>query len=109
MRAAGIRRKAVLVGAPQARAHLRASLGATRGGIYYEFAGEIDPDDSVEDLLASEPLDELLVADSGIDEQRLLEIVEAAHRRGVKVRVAPRTRELLIERGEYVTGHGGPL
>src|SRR5206468_4725854 len=39
----------------------------------------------------------------------LLEIVEAAHRRGVKVRVAPRTTELLIERGEYVPGQGLPL
>src|SRR6185312_11165205 len=33
----------------------------------------------------------------------------AAHRRGVKVRVAPRTTELLVERGEYVPGQGVPL
>ena len=108
MRAAGVRRKAVLVGDPDARAHLRTSLGASRGGIYYEFAGEIDPTD-VEHILARGPLDELIVADSGLDDARLLEIVEAAHRRGVKVRVAPRTTELLIERGEYVPGQGVPL
>ncbi len=47
--------------------------------------------------------------DAGLDDTRLLEIVEAAHRRGVKVRVAPRTTELLIERGEYVPGQGVPL
>src|SRR5439155_23426184 len=46
---------------------------------------------------------------AGLDEQEMLEIVEAAHRRGVKVRVAPRTTELLIERGEYVPGQGVPL
>jgi exopolysaccharide biosynthesis polyprenyl glycosylphosphotransferase len=109
MRAAGVRRKAVLVGDPESRAHLRESLGASRGGIYYEFAGEIDPGQAVEDMLARRPLDELLVADSGLPEGRLLEIVEAAHRRGVKVRVAPRTTELLIERGEYVPGQGVPL
>jgi len=107
--AVGVRRKVILVGNPAARAHLRTSLGAARGGIYYEFAGEIEPDRSVEAALASRTLDELLVADSGLDEQRLLEIVEAAHRRGVKVRVAPRTTELLIERGEYVPGQGVPL
>ena len=45
----------------------------------------------------------------GSTTRRLLEIVEAAHRRGVKVRVAPRTTELLIERGEYVPGQGVPL
>jgi exopolysaccharide biosynthesis polyprenyl glycosylphosphotransferase len=109
LRAVGVRRKVILVGNPAARAHLRTSLGAARGGIYYEFAGEIEPDRSVEAALASRTLDELLVADSGLDEQRLLEIVEAAHRRGVKVRVAPRTTELLIERGEYVPGQGVPL
>jgi exopolysaccharide biosynthesis polyprenyl glycosylphosphotransferase len=109
LRAAGVRRKVVVVGTEPARRHLRATLGAARGGIAYEWAGEVEPDASVEEALASEPLDELLVADAGLDEQRLLEIVEAAHRRGVKVRVAPRTTELLIERGEYVPGQGVPL
>jgi exopolysaccharide biosynthesis polyprenyl glycosylphosphotransferase len=109
MRVAGVRRKAVLVGEPAAREHLRASLGARRGGIYYEFAGEIEPGPEVERVLAGGPLDELIVADSGLGEARLLEIVEAAHRRGVKVRVAPRTTEILIERGEYVPGQGVPL
>ena len=109
MRVAGVRRKAVLVGDPAAREHLRASLGARRGGIYYEFAGEIDPGPEVERVLAGGPLDELIVADAGLGDARLLEIVEAAHRRGVKVRVAPRTTELLIERGEYVPGQGVPL
>ncbi len=109
MRAAGIRRQALLVGEPAARDHLRASLGASRGGIDYAFAGEVDPGLEVEQALAHQPLDELIVADAGIDERRLLEIVEAAHRRGVKVRIAPRTTELLIERGEYVPGQGVPL
>ncbi|MFL5955237.1 MAG: sugar transferase [Gaiellaceae bacterium] len=109
MRAVGVRRKAVLVGEPASRAHLRETLGASRGGIYYDFAGEIDPGPAVEETLASRPLDEILVADAGLDDARLLEIVEAAHRRGVKVRVAPRTTELLIERGEYVPGQGVPL
>jgi len=108
LRVVGVRRKAVLVGDPEARRHLRESLGASRGGIDYEFAGESDPD-LVELALAEGPLDELIVADAGIEERRLLEIVEAAHRRGVKVRVAPRTTELLIERGEYVPGQGVPL
>src|SRR5439155_7525091 len=46
---------------------------------------------------------------AGLDEQEMLEIVEAAHRRGVNVRVAPCTTELLIERGEYVPGQCVPL
>ena len=39
----------------------------------------------------------------------MLEIVETAHRAGVKVRLAPKTTELLIQRGEYVPGQGAPL
>jgi exopolysaccharide biosynthesis polyprenyl glycosylphosphotransferase len=109
LRAAGIRRKAVLVGEPDERLHLRESLGARRGGIDYEYADDVDPGPDVERVLAEHDLDELIVADSGLSEERLLEIVDAAHRRGVKVRVAPRATELLIERGEYVPGQGVPL
>ncbi len=109
LRAVGVRRKAVLVGDSGQRDHLRESLGQSRGGIYYDFVGEIEPGPQVEAVLGSSTLDELIVADAGLDESRLLEIVDAAHRRGVKVRVAPRTTELLIERGEYVPGQGLPL
>jgi exopolysaccharide biosynthesis polyprenyl glycosylphosphotransferase len=109
LRAAGVRRRALLVGRPGARDHLRRSLGTSRGGIAYEFAGEVEPGHAVEEALLASQLDEILVADTGIDETRLLEIVEAAHRRNVRVRIAPRTTELLIERGEYVPGQGVPL
>jgi exopolysaccharide biosynthesis polyprenyl glycosylphosphotransferase len=109
LRAAGVRRRALLVGPPEARDHLRRSLGTSRGGIAYEFAGEVEPGRALEEALLASQLDEILVADTGIDETRLLEIVEAAHRRNVRVRIAPRTTELLIERGEYVPGQGVPL
>jgi exopolysaccharide biosynthesis polyprenyl glycosylphosphotransferase len=109
LRKAGVRRRAVLVGEADQRAHLRRSLGASRGGIDYDFVDEVAADREVEAALTRTSLDELIVVDSGIPEERLLEIVEAAHRRAVKVRVAPRTTELLIERGEYVPGQGVPL
>ncbi len=109
MRVVGVRRTALLVGDPATRAHLRGGLGRSRAGIYYEFAGEAELGPELELALDELPLDELIVADAGIDDDRLLELVEAAHRRGVKVRIAPRTAELLIERGEYVPGQGVPL
>jgi exopolysaccharide biosynthesis polyprenyl glycosylphosphotransferase len=109
MRAAGVRRHVLLVGHQPQLGHLRETLGASRGGIDYEFAGEVEAGPEVEAWVERGQLDELIVADSGLSELRLLEIVEAAHRRGVKVRVAPRTTELLIERGEYVPGQGVPL
>jgi exopolysaccharide biosynthesis polyprenyl glycosylphosphotransferase len=109
MRSYGVRRKALLVGDPEQVDHLRETLGASRGGIDYEFAGAVMPGAGLHDELSRQRLDELIVADAGLDERELLEIVDAAHRRGVKVRVAPRTTEILVERGEYVPGQGVPL
>jgi exopolysaccharide biosynthesis polyprenyl glycosylphosphotransferase len=39
----------------------------------------------------------------------VLELVETAHRTGIRVRIAPKTTELLLQRGEYVPGQGVPL
>jgi len=67
---------------------------------------------SVEELASAEGVG-MTIAESvrewfSVDWHR--EIVEQAHRRGVKVRVAPRATELIIERrGEYVPGQGVPL
>jgi exopolysaccharide biosynthesis polyprenyl glycosylphosphotransferase len=36
-------------------------------------------------------------------------MVDHAHRSGVKVRIAPKTTELLTQRAEYVPGQGAPL
>jgi exopolysaccharide biosynthesis polyprenyl glycosylphosphotransferase len=109
LRAAGVRRRAMLVGDAEQRLRLRQSLGRSRGGIDYEFVGEVEPGAAVELALAELTLDELIVADAGVSDERLLEIVSEAHRRAVKVRVAPRTTDLLVERGEYVPHHGVPL
>jgi exopolysaccharide biosynthesis polyprenyl glycosylphosphotransferase len=109
MRSFGVRRRVLLVGDEQQVAHLRATLGASRSGIDYEFAGYVAPGSAVLAAIGNEALDELIVAEDGVGEGDLLEIVEAAHRHGVKVRIAPRTTELLIERGEYVPGQAIPL
>ena len=105
LNATGVRRKVALVGDRDARDHLRGALGATRSGIHYDFVAECEPDD-VGMILSRLPLDEMVVADSGLAEGRLMEIVDEAHARGVKVRVAPRTTELLVKRGKYVPGQG---
>ncbi|HEY3962670.1 MAG TPA: sugar transferase [Gaiellaceae bacterium] len=109
MRVIGVRRHVVLVGEEVQRRRLRESIGSSRSGIDYSFVDEIEPDAAVDAMLEHAHLDELIIADAGLDEPRMLEIVEAAHRRGVKVRIAPPTTQLLIEHGEYVPGQGIPL
>jgi exopolysaccharide biosynthesis polyprenyl glycosylphosphotransferase len=119
---AGIRRRAILVGTGESVARIRRSLGASRGGIDYDFVGAISTSSdgaglrvlgqlsALPAVLAKNEVDELIVTDSDFSDRHLVEIVEQAHRRGVKVRVAPRATELLIERrGEYVPGQGIPL
>ena len=59
-------------------------------------------------LEATRP-DELLLAEAAYDERTVLDVVQQAHRQGVKVRLAPNTTELLVHEGEYVPGQGVPL
>lgn len=120
LRIAKIRRRAILVGGSEAVGRLRLGLGQGRGGIEYELVGVLGPTSGVTDLpllgsidqlpsaLDRYPVDELIVADDFKDRQ-LLALSEHAHRRGIKVHVAPRTTELLIQHGEYVPGPGVPL
>ena len=120
MRAAGIRRRVVLVGRAESLVPLRSSLVAARGGLGYEFVGVVAPDEVPGFRLlgsrAELPLvldrvrpDELILTEADFDERTVLEVVEQAHRQGIKVRLAPDTTELLVQRGEYVPGQGAPL
>ena len=109
LRSLGVTRRVLLVGEGEQVAHLRSTLGSSRSGIDYEFAGDVAWGPGVQAALGEDQLDELIVADDGVGEAQLLEIVEAAHRQGVKVMIAPRTTDLLVERGEYVPGQAVPL
>jgi exopolysaccharide biosynthesis polyprenyl glycosylphosphotransferase len=120
MRAAGFRRRVVLVGAGESLVRLRSSLESARNGLTYEFVGVVAPEavpgfrllgqraQLAEVLDELEP-DELILTEADFDERAVLEVVEHAHRRGIKVRLAPDTTELLVQRGEYVPGQGAPL
>jgi exopolysaccharide biosynthesis polyprenyl glycosylphosphotransferase len=118
---AGVRRHALLVGEGNHVAELLRTLGSGRSGIAYEFLGAVSASADgvplpvlgdladVPAILDTRRVDELIVADADVDEPRLLDLVEQAHRRGVKVRLAPSTTHLLAQRAEYVPGQGIPL
>ena len=120
MRIAGIRRRVVLVGEGESLARLKRSLAAARGGLAYEFVGAVTQErqpglrllgsrDELSSVLEEVRPDEVILAEADLDERAVLEVVEQAHRQGVKVRLAPDTTELLVQRGEYVPGQGAPL
>lgn len=115
MRLAGVRRRALIVGEGAERERVRQALVSLGRGIQYEVVaslGRDGPESELRELprlLAARAVDEVIVADSGLSERDLLEIVDVAHRAGVKVRIAPKTTELLTERAEFVPGEGLPL
>jgi exopolysaccharide biosynthesis polyprenyl glycosylphosphotransferase len=119
-RLAGARRHAVLVGEGERLGALKRALGQARGGIDYEFLGVLSSSGgaglpvlgTVGDLariLQEHHPDELIVSGLDLHEDELLDLVEEAHRQGVKVRLAPTTAELLTQRAEYIAGQGVPL
>src|SRR6185369_15058638 len=120
-RLAGVRRRAVLLGPGERVVELRRALGLGRGGIDYEFLGAVVADGreiempvlgAVSDLpriLDRLHPDELIVSGIDLGDEAFLDLVEHAHRAGVKVRIAPTTTELLTQRAEYVPGQGVPL
>ena len=121
-RVRGTRRRAVLVGEGERLVALHRALGVGRGGIDYEFLGVVSENGEVvgdlpvlggvaelSRVLHDGRPDELIVSAVDLGEEQLLDLVEEAHRWGVKVRVAPTTTELLTQRAEYVAGQGVPL
>jgi exopolysaccharide biosynthesis polyprenyl glycosylphosphotransferase len=117
----GVRRRVALVGEGHNVSELHRALGFGRSGIDYEFVGVISSRSDglplpvlgglsqLAEVLERDRVDELIVADSDYEEDELLGIAEEAHRRGLKVRIAPTTTEILVQRAEYIPGQGVPL
>jgi exopolysaccharide biosynthesis polyprenyl glycosylphosphotransferase len=118
----GVRRRAIVVGEGEHLHHLLLTLGSVRAGIEYEFVGVVTDEaetprglprlgrvDDLPGVLDGHAADELIVTDSDYTDRQLFQIVDQAHRTGVKVKIAPKTTELLIQRAEYVPGQGVPL
>ena len=116
---AGIRRRLLLVGGDETLPDLERQLRASRGGIGVDVVGRlaVAPGpavlgrslDRLAGLLERERPDEVVLAEAQFDEQTVLDVVQLAHRHGVKVKLAPTTTELLVHEGEYVPGQGIPL
>ncbi len=54
-------------------------------------------------------IDEVLIADPDFPQDEAVELVDRCHQHGVRVRVAPSTMEILMDRVEFVPGQALPL
>ena len=117
LRAAGYRRRAVLVGSG---AHIEAVAHALRDSSEIEPFGFVSlnplPGNGLRDFRSLELLerhfdavDEVLIADPDFPQNEAVELVDRCHRHGVRVRVAPSTMEILMDRVEFVPGQALPL
>lgn len=60
-------------------------------------------------LLDAGKVDEVIIADPAFPQDLALEVIDQAHSRGVHVRVAPSTMEILVHRAEFLPGQTVPL
>jgi exopolysaccharide biosynthesis polyprenyl glycosylphosphotransferase len=118
LRAAGYRRRAVLVGSGSNIEAVSHALQDSREIEPYGFVARTPVAllNGLRDFRSLEQLerhldavDEVLIADADFPEEDAVELVDRCHRQGVRVRVAPSTMEILMERVEYVPGQALPL
>jgi exopolysaccharide biosynthesis polyprenyl glycosylphosphotransferase len=121
LRAAGYRRRAVLVGSGK---HIEDVAHALIDEVHapVEMVGFISltprPNNGLrslgrfEDLpavLDAHRVQEVIIADPDFPQERAVDLVDQCHRRGVTVRIAPSTMEILVHRAEFVPGASVPL
>jgi exopolysaccharide biosynthesis polyprenyl glycosylphosphotransferase len=63
----------------------------------------------LEGVLEAEGVDEVIIADPDFPQGEAVELVDRCNRRGVRVRIAPSTMEILVHRAEFVPGESVPL
>ncbi len=118
---AGYRRRALLIGSghhieavahalqrgPRTRVELVGFISLTpRPENGLRSLGELD---RLEEVLDTERIQEVIIADPDFPQEQALEVVDGCHQRGVTVVVAPSTMEILIDRAEFVPGESVPL
>ncbi len=118
LRAAGYRRRAVLVGSGANIQAVSHALGDSNVIEPYGFVARtpVALMDGLRDFRSLEQLerhfdavDEVLITDADFPQGEAVELVDRCHQHGVRVRVAPSTMEILMDRAEFVPGQALPL
>jgi exopolysaccharide biosynthesis polyprenyl glycosylphosphotransferase len=116
LRMGGYHRRAILVGTGS---HIEAVAHALKGSEIHPvgFVSLVPrPENGIKDLgpldaIEShfDDIDEVLITDPDFPQERALSLIDTCHRHGIRVRVAPSTMEILMDRVEFVPGQTLPL
>jgi exopolysaccharide biosynthesis polyprenyl glycosylphosphotransferase len=116
LRLGGYHRSAILVGTGS---HIEAVAHALKGSEIHPigFVSLVPrPDNGLKNLGTLEDIeshfdsvDEVLITDPDFPQERALALIDTCHRHGIRVRVAPSTMEILMDRVEFVPGQTLPL
>lgn len=120
LKAAGYQRRAVLVGA-----------GAHIDGVAHALADSHSPVNVVGfvaltqrpdnglvslgdlaqlgEIVDEHRVDEVIIADPDFPQEQAVDLVDTCHQRGVRVKIAPSTMEILMQQAEFVPGEAVPL
>jgi exopolysaccharide biosynthesis polyprenyl glycosylphosphotransferase len=121
LRWAGYQRRTVLVGTGQqieAVAHALSDGAHAQTNVVGFVSLTARPDnglrslgtlDNIGEIVEQHRIDEVIIADPAFPQQEAVELVDQCHQRGVHVRIAPSTMEILIHRAEFVPGQSVPL
>ncbi|MFT4035319.1 MAG: sugar transferase [Patulibacter sp.] len=120
LRSAGYHRRAIVVGEQEDLAALSRSLEQSRHEPMQVVArasitargDSITPIaelSAIDVLLDRHPVDEVILAEPTYAEGEVFDLVHTCHARGVRVRIAPATTDVLIRRAEFVPGSATPL
>ncbi len=120
LKTAGFERRTVLVGTGEHIEEVAKKLD--RGHSELRVVGFISltprPDNGIrslgrledlEQILLEQSVDEVVIADPDFPQIKAVELIDVCHRRGVAVRIAPSTMEILVHRAEFVPGQSVPL
>jgi exopolysaccharide biosynthesis polyprenyl glycosylphosphotransferase len=119
LRKAGYRRRAVIVGKGEQIDAVAHALGGGNDPPL-DPVGFVSltprPENGMRNLGSLEELadyfgqiDEVLIADPDFPQSQAVDLVDLCHRNGVRVRVAPSTMEILMDRVEFIPGQTVPL
>lgn len=120
LRAAGYQRRAVLVGSGRHIDDVAHALSDSHSSVNVIgfVALQARPDNGIVSLgelsdlgtiLEDQRIDEVIIADPEFPQEQAVDLVDTCHRRGVRVKIAPSTMEILMQQAEFVPGEAVPL